>query len=122
METRPACPGCQAPDSILLRIVRRRSADREQIRECRHCGHVWRILDPRPDLRQTADRPDRPEPKAGIRDKVLRRLAAMVGPTEIAAELVGQVDEHLVRVVVADLADRELNPPEPDSSELLPLI
>jgi len=118
---RPTCPDCGHPGPILLRQGKRYGL-RFRTWECRACDCVWSVRE-EPD----GDGPlagDRAIPQAGVRRRVLRHLAGLLAPDEVAAVLAGEVTPHAVKVIVGDLASKELNPgeyqdlPEPEAPEL----
>jgi len=108
---RPPCPDCGHPGPILLRQGKR-YAVRFRTWECRACDCVWSVRE-EPD----GDGPfagDRAIPRAGVRSRVLRHLTRLVPAQQVAEMLSEEVTPHAVRAIIGDLADRELNPPEPE--------
>ena len=106
---RPTCPDCGHPGPILLRKGKRYGLT-FRTWECRACDCVWTVRHV-PD----GDGPlagDRAIPRAGVRRRVLRHLAGLLAPDEVAAVLPGEVTAHAVKVIVGDLAARELAGPE----------
>jgi len=110
MTDRPPCPDCGQPDPILLRKGKR-GGRTYRTWECRGCDCVWSVREDPPE----GDGPfpgDRAVPRRDVRRRVLRRLAGLLAPDEVAEVLSGEVTAHTVKVIVGDLATRELAEPE----------